>query len=102
GEPGMLPQMLLHHRHAARRAELPQLRARGEQALAVMEQHLRQHAWFTGGDYGIADIALFAYIHCAEDGGFDLERWPAIGAWLHRVQALPRYVAMPAPTAVTA
>lgn len=76
---------------------LPQLRAGGEQALAVMEQHLRQHAWFTGSDYGIADIALFAYTHCAEDGGFDLEHWPAIGAWLQRVQALPGFIAMPAP-----
>lgn len=84
-------------RDAARRAELPQLRAGGEQALAVMEQHLRQHAWFTGADYGIADIALFAYTHCAEDGGFDLERWSAIDGWLQRVRALPGFVAMPAP-----
>ncbi|KER86466.1 glutathione S-transferase [Xanthomonas arboricola pv. celebensis] len=88
-------------RDAVRRAELPQLRARGEQALAVMEQHLQQHRWFTGNDYGIADIALFAYTHCAEDGGFDLERWPAIGAWLQRVQAGPGFIAMPAPAAGT-
>ena len=44
-----------------RRAELPRLRERGHQALAVMERHLSSHAWFTGEAYGIADIALFAY-----------------------------------------
>ncbi|TQU36210.1 glutathione S-transferase, partial [Xanthomonas perforans] len=51
---------------------------------------------------GIADIALFAYTHCAEDGGFDLERLPAIGAWIQRVQGLPRFVPMPAAASVAA
>ena len=44
-----------------RRAGLPTLRERGHAALAVMEQHLASHPWFTGSDYGIADIALYAY-----------------------------------------
>ncbi|RBH42325.1 glutathione S-transferase family protein, partial [Xanthomonas oryzae pv. oryzae] len=47
-------------------------------------------------------IALFAYTHCAEDGRFDLERWPAITDWLQRVQALPRFVPMPSAASVTA
>ena len=59
-----------------RRAELPRLRERGHQALAVMEQHLSAHAWFTGDDYGVADIALFAYTDVADDGGFDLAPIP--------------------------
>jgi len=82
-----------------RRAELPRLQARGEVALAVMEGHLRQHAWFSGGAYGIADIALFAYTDCAADGGFDLSRWPALSDWLQRVRATPGFVAMPEPEA---
>jgi len=82
-----------------RRADLPRLRERGDAALAVMDQHLRQHPWFSGADYGIADIALFAYTHCAEDGGFDLARWPALVDWLQRVRATPGFVAMPAPDA---
>ena len=56
-----------------RRAELPRLRERGHQALAVMEKHLAANAWFTGESYGIADIALFAYTDTAADGGFDLD-----------------------------
>lgn len=79
-----------------RRAELPRLRERGDAALAVMAQHLDQHRWFTGPDYGVADIALYAYTHCAADGGFDLARWPSLQDWLRRVQATPGFVPMAA------
>lgn len=82
-----------------RRAELPALRARGHQALAVMERHLRSAPWFSGAGYGIADIALFAYTDVAGEGGFDLAPYPAIGAWLTRVRATPGFVPMPAPAA---
>lgn len=78
-----------------RRAELPRLRERGHQALAVMERHLQSADWFGGAAYGIADIALFAYTHCAGDGGFDLSAYPRIGAWLERVRATPGFVPMP-------
>ena len=78
-----------------RRAELPRLRERGHQALAVMERHLQSADWFAGAAYGIADIALFAYTHCAGDGGFDLSAYPRIGGWLERVRATPGFVPMP-------
>lgn len=77
-----------------RRAELPRLRERGHQALAVMERHLQSADWFAGAAYGIADIALFAYTHCAGDGGFDLSAYPRIGGWLERVRATPGFVPM--------
>lgn len=78
-----------------RRAELPRLHERGNQALAVMEQHLRLEPFFVAGRYSIADIALYAYTHCAADGGFDLEGFPAVAAWLDRVRNEPRHVPMP-------
>lgn len=78
-------------------AELPRCMERGHQALAVMEKHLAGNDWFTGIDYGIADIALFAYTDVAHQGGFDLERYPAVNEWLARVRATPRFVAMPEP-----
>lgn len=78
-----------------RRADLPRLVERGAQALAVMEKHLQGAAWFTGDDYGVADIALFAYTHCADDGGFDLVAYPCITDWLARVRAQPGFVPMP-------
>jgi glutathione S-transferase len=77
-----------------RRAELPRLAERGNQALAVMEQHLAQAPWFAGGRYTVADIALYAYTHCAADGGFELGRYPAVTAWLGRVRAQPGYLAL--------
>jgi glutathione S-transferase len=81
-----------------RRADLPKLRERGHQALAVMERHLSTQSWFTGSDYGIADIALFAYTDVASHGGFDLAPYPAIRDWLARVRKMPGFVPMPAPS----
>jgi glutathione S-transferase len=78
-----------------RRADLPMLRQRGDSALGVMEKHLATNAWFSSVGYGIGDIALFGYTHCAADGGFDLSSYPAIQNWLARVCAQPGFVAMP-------
>ncbi|KRG68833.1 glutathione S-transferase family protein [Pseudoxanthomonas dokdonensis] len=85
-----------------RRAELPRLRAQSAQALAVMETHLRQADWFSGKHYGIADIALFAYSHCAGDGGVDLQPFPHVRDWLLRVRQTPGFVALPAVDAEVA
>ena len=52
----------------------------GNAALAVMETHLKQHDWFAGGRYSVADIALYGYTHCASDGGFDLVAIPGDSA----------------------
>jgi glutathione S-transferase len=85
-----------------RRADLPRLKERGAQALAVMEQFLGSARWFTGAEYGIADIALFAYTDVAHQGGFDLAPFPALRDWLARVRDQPGYVAMPEPLAENA
>ena len=82
-----------------RRASLPELQQRGHQALAVMERHLSAAAWFSGPDYGIADIALFGYTDVADEGGFDLVAYPAVRDWLARVRATPGFIAMPATNA---
>jgi len=79
-----------------RRAELPRLHERGYQALAVMEQHLARERFFASDAYSIADIALYAYTHAAADGGFELQRFPAVRAWIARVESQPRFVPMPA------
>lgn len=85
-----------------RRADLPKLRERGHQALAVMERHLLDASWFTGPRYGIADIALFAYTDVAGEGGFDLAPYPALRDWLAHVRATPGFVAMAPPSAEAA
>ena len=77
-----------------RQVEVPALLQKGAQVLAVMEQHLAGREWFVGDSYGIADIALYAYTHCAGDGGFELATFPNIRAWLERVQAQPGHTLM--------
>jgi glutathione S-transferase len=83
----------LPHDHP-RQPDVPALLQRGAQALAVMERHLVGRGWFVGERYGIADIALYAYTHCAGDGGFELAAFPNICAWLARVQAQPGHTPM--------
>jgi glutathione S-transferase len=75
-----------------RRAMLPMKRRLGHDALAVMDGHLRVRSFFVGERYSIADIALFAYTHVAGEGGFDLEPYAAVRAWLDRVRAQPGHV----------
>ena len=74
------------------KAELPNRIARGYKALDAMEAHLATHRFFVGERFGLADIALYAYTHVADEGGFDLAKYPAIRAWITRVAAEPRHV----------
>jgi len=67
----------------------------GYRALDLMERHLKDQRFLVGQTCSIADISLFAYTHVAEEGGFDLLSYPAIGAWIARIQQLPGYIAMP-------
>jgi glutathione S-transferase len=76
------------------RADLPAKMERGYHALDVMEQHLARRTYFVAERYSVADIALFAYTHVAPEGGFDLARYPAIRAWIGRVQSQPRHIAI--------
>jgi glutathione S-transferase len=76
------------------RSLLPGKREAGEAALRLMDEHLAGHAYFVGGGLTLADIALYAYTHVAEDGGFELSAYPAVTAWLERVAAQPGYIAL--------
>ncbi|MBZ9983662.1 MULTISPECIES: glutathione S-transferase family protein [unclassified Mesorhizobium] len=67
---------------------------RGNKALGVMNKYLENNAFFAGNAYSIADIALYAYTHTAEQGGFQLDAYPAVAAWLDRVVADPGHVSM--------
>ena len=74
------------------RAQLAAKVAGGYAALGVMEGHLAKRAFFVGDRYTIADVALYAYTHVAEEGKFDLGPYPAVRAWLERVRAQPLHV----------
>ena len=66
----------------------------GYRALAVMEMHLASHRFFVDNRFTIADIALYAYTHVANQCDFDLARYPAVRAWLERIAAEPGHVQM--------
>lgn len=66
-----------------------------ERILPVIEAHLQGRSWLVGDRLTIADLAASPYIALAGDGGVDLDRWPAITAWLARIAALPAFPAMP-------
>lgn len=88
------PRFIVRHLpvDSPRRAELPQRLARGRAALEVMEQHLGTRSYFVAECYTIADIALYAYTHVAEDGGLELAPYAKVRAWLARIAARPGYV----------
>jgi glutathione S-transferase len=71
---------------------LRQKQIQGRAALEVMERHLSKHQFFVGERYSIADIALYAYTHLANEGGFDLEPFGALRDWLARVRAQSKHV----------
>lgn len=73
---------------------LPQLWQKGYGALKVMEDHLKDKIFFVAERYSIADIALFAYTHVAHEGGFDLQEYPNVRAWIERIKDQERFASM--------
>jgi len=85
---------LLHRPDGPERAgALAARRDGGWAALRVMEGHLATRPFFVD-EYSIADIALFAYTHVSDEGGFPLDDLPHVRAWLERVRAQPGFIAM--------
>jgi glutathione S-transferase len=75
--------------------QIPAKRQHGYRTLDAMERYLSDgREWFVGGKPTLADIALYGYTHVAHEGGFEMERYPAIRAWLDRVAAMPGHVAI--------
>lgn len=79
---------------AEQRGQMMAKRIAGCAALDLMDRHLAEHSFFAGDAVTLADIALFAYTHVAEEGGFGLGDYPHILAWIARVKGLPGFVAM--------
>jgi len=81
-------------RPAERQAELLQKKEGGYAALGVMERQLEAHVYVIGDEFSIADIALFAYTHVADEGDFDLTGFPAVLEWIERVRSRPGHIPM--------
>lgn len=77
-----------------REAEYQSLQEGGNKALKLMEGQLNQSEYLAGEHLTIADISLYAYTHVANEGGFDLNKYPAIQSWCQKIQSHPDYVSM--------
>jgi glutathione S-transferase len=75
-------------------AQIMAKRIAGTDALALMDEHLEGREWFVAGRMTLADIALYAYTHVAESGGFALRDYRHVCGWLDRVVKVPRFVTM--------
>ncbi len=69
-------------------------KAPSEAALALMEKHPSPRLLLVDVSFSIADIALYAYTHVAEEGGFALDEYPAIRTWIKRIESVPGFVPM--------
>jgi glutathione S-transferase len=76
--------------------QLPQLMKAGNRALGTMERHLDGNVFFVADELSLADVALYAYTHIADESGLELEPYPAVRRWLERVAAVPGHVPMDA------
>ncbi|WP_439594645.1 glutathione S-transferase family protein [Falsiroseomonas sp.] len=99
-EPCISPARFLGHivpeRGRGREAEIAAWRARGAEGLGLLEAHLRGRDFMLGERYGITDIAIFGYVHVADEAGIDLQPFPAIRAWIERVRRTPGFVPLSA------
>jgi glutathione S-transferase len=85
---------LQHKPDSPERDSILQARREGGWAvLRIMEDHLGKNDFFVG-NYTIADIALFAYTHVSDEGGFPLEDFPKIRRWIERIRAQPGFIPM--------
>jgi glutathione S-transferase len=76
---------------------LTERRAKGYAALDVLEQGLTGRRYLVGERLSLADIGLYAYTHVAEEGGFSLQAYAAIGAWIRQVQSEPNHAPITSP-----
>ena len=81
-------------RQQEERERLDTLQVKGHAALAVMEQALAPTPFLTGDEFSVADIALYAYTHVAAEGGFDLDAYPQVLAWLAQVARVHGFLGM--------
>lgn len=70
-------------------------RAIAEELLGFMDHHLGGRSWLAADHPTIADLACHPYLAHAPEGGVALEPFPAVRAWIERVEALPRFQPMP-------
>jgi len=78
------------------RLQMTGKRVAGDEALKLMDEHLKDRGWFVGDSTTLADVCLFAYTHVAGEADFDLGRYPNVSHWIERMKGHPRYLSFDA------
>lgn len=94
-EVAMGPNRLRLHFKFGRVINLDESRQIASNLLNILQQRLDKHRWLAADQITVADIAVYPYIALAQEGKIDLEPYPAVIAWINRIQALPGYAGMP-------
>lgn len=79
----------------ARLGNMEECRDLSHQALGVLDLRLNQADWLVGKQITIADIACYPYVALAPEGGIDISKYQAVGAWINRIETLPNYTPLP-------
>ncbi len=66
----------------------------GHKALRVMDRRLAESEYVAAATYTVADVALYAYTHVADEAGIELSQHPNVESWLARVSAQRGHVAI--------
>ncbi|WP_137132937.1 glutathione S-transferase family protein [Rhizobium sp. FY34] len=94
-EPMISPARFLGHivpeRGVGREAEIASWRQRAATGLATLDAHLADRHFMLGDHYGITDIAVFGYVHVSDEASIDMDRFPAVKAWMARVESTPGF-----------
>jgi glutathione S-transferase len=97
-EPNISPprffSLVVPEQGAAHEKDFPVWRERGNNALSHLNSYLAKHEFVTDAGYSVADIAVFGYTHMAEQGGFDLLLYPAVKAWIERIEGTSNYASV--------
>jgi len=89
---GGLRFRLITGRWTPENAEAKRRHSGAHEVLGILDRHLAERSFLVGDRYSIADIAVFAYAHVAEEAEIDTSGYPRFLAWLDGVRALPRFV----------
>jgi len=85
-------RFLVHFQKSGETPVTEFLRGRVKSALGILEKHLAAQPFAVGAKPTIADLSMCGYLYWPEEFGVAWSEYPAIGAWLERIRAMPRWV----------
>jgi glutathione S-transferase len=89
--PARFFSIILPERKEEMADQIADWQSRAALGMEQLNAHLSARTFMVDNRYSIADIAIYGYVHVANEGGIDFGLYPAIGQWIERVQNQPGY-----------